>query len=57
MKMEHAMEQRVNMKFCVTLQKLPSETLEMLKQFMMSLLEARIMFLSGSYVSEKAEKM
>jgi hypothetical protein len=31
MKMEHTMEQRVNVKFCVKLQKSPSEMLEMLK--------------------------
>jgi hypothetical protein len=31
MKMEHTMEQRVNVNFCVKLEKSPSETLGMLK--------------------------
>lgn len=57
MKMESTMEQTVNVKFCVKLQKSPSEMLEMLKTIYNESTWACVMFLSGINVSEKAEKM
>jgi hypothetical protein len=49
------MEQRVNVKFCVKLQRSPSETLQMLKTiYGDSIMRKRN---GGTDVSEKAEKM
>jgi hypothetical protein len=55
--MERMMEQRVNVKLCVKLQKSPSEMLEMLQTVHGESTMSKSNVLSDKNVSEKAEKM